>query len=210
MTDVLVFLASTGVIPVVVIDDPSRSPELAAALIEGGLPTAEITLRTLSAVESIRALAEVQGFVVGAGTIVSPAQVAQALEAGAAYVVSPGFSAAVSRECATLGVPLVPGVATPTELLMALDAGHEVVKFFPAGAAGGVPMLKALAAPFPSARFVPTGGISLATLPDYLAVPAVAAVGGTWIATRDAIASGDFATVAANAAAARAVVGETR
>jgi 2-dehydro-3-deoxyphosphogluconate aldolase / (4S)-4-hydroxy-2-oxoglutarate aldolase len=206
MTDVLAFLAATGVVPVVVIDDPARSEALAQALIAGGLPTAEITLRTPAALEAIRALADVPGFAVGAGTIVDPSQVTKALEAGATYLVSPGFSLAVSRECATLGVPLIPGVATPTELMAALDAGHQMVKFFPAGAAGGVAMLKALAAPFPSARFMPTGGISLASLADYLVVPAVAAVGGTWIASREAIATADFATVKSNATAARAVV----
>lgn len=210
MTDVLAFLAATGVVPVVVIDDPSKSEALAQALIEGGLPTAEITLRTPAALEAIRALADVPGFAVGAGTIVDPSQVTKALEAGATYLVSPGFSPAVSRECATLGVPLVPGVATPTELMAALDAGHQMVKFFPAGAAGGVAMLKAIAAPFPSARFMPTGGISLASLADYLVVPVVAAVGGTWIASREAIATADFATVKSNATAARAVVEEQR
>jgi 2-dehydro-3-deoxyphosphogluconate aldolase/(4S)-4-hydroxy-2-oxoglutarate aldolase len=210
MTDVLAFLAATGVVPVVVIDDPSKSEALAQALTEGGLPTAEITLRTPAALEAIRALADVPGFAVGAGTVVDPSQVAKALEAGATYLVSPGFSLAVSRECATLGAPLIPGVATPTELMAALDAGHQMVKFFPAGAAGGVAMLKALAAPFPSARFMPTGGISLASLADYLVVPAVAAVGGTWIASRDAIATADFAAVKSNATAARAVVDEQR
>jgi 2-dehydro-3-deoxyphosphogluconate aldolase / (4S)-4-hydroxy-2-oxoglutarate aldolase len=210
MTDVLAFLAATGVVPVVVIDDPSTSEALAQALIEGGLPTAEITLRTPAALEAISALADVPGFAVGAGTILDPSQVTKALEAGATYLVSPGFSPAVSRECATLGVPLVPGVATPTELMAALDAGHQMVKFFPAGALGGVAMLKALAAPFPSARFMPTGGISLASLADYLVVPAVAAVGGTWIASREAIATADFATVKSNATAARAVVEEQR
>lgn len=210
MTDVLAFLAATGVVPVVVIDDPTKVEALAQALIGGGLPTAEITLRTPAALEAVRLLASVPGFAVGAGTIVEPAHAARAVEAGARYLVSPGYSAAVSRECATLGVPLVPGVATPTELMAALDVGHSLVKFFPAGAAGGVPMLKALAAPFPMARFMPTGGISITSLADYLALPEVAAVGGTWIASRDAIAAGDFATVSANAAAARAVVEEKR
>ena len=210
MMDVLTFLASAGVVPVVVIDDPAQSAALAQALIEGGLPTAEITLRTPAALEAITALAAIPGFAVGAGTIVEPSQVTKALEAGATYLVSPGFSADVSRECSMLLVPLVPGVATPTELMSALDAGHELVKFFPAGAAGGVTMLKALAAPFPSVRFMPTGGITLALLADYLALPAVAAVGGTWIASREAIAAGDFATVKANASAARTVVEEKR
>ena len=210
MTDVLAFLAATGVVPVVVIDDPSKSEALAQALIEGGLPTAEITLRTPEALDAIKALAAVPGFAVGAGTIVEPSQVTKALQAGATYLVSPGFSVEVSRECSMLGAPLVPGVATPTELMSALDAGHELVKFFPAGAAGGVTMLKALAAPFPSVRFMPTGGITLALLAAYLALPAVAAVGGTWIASREAIAAGDFATVKANASAARTVVEEKR
>jgi 2-dehydro-3-deoxyphosphogluconate aldolase/(4S)-4-hydroxy-2-oxoglutarate aldolase len=122
--------------------------------------------------------------------------VEQAVAAGARYVVSPGFSAAVDRECRQLGVLLVPGVATATELQAALEAGRDVVKFFPAAAAGGAAMVAALSAPFPSARFVPTGGIGAAELGDYLRLTSVLAVGGTWLAPRDAVDSGDFERIA--------------
>ncbi len=148
--------------------------------------------------------------VVGAGTVLTPEQVDSAVAAGAEYIVSPGFSRAVSAECATLGVPLIPGAVTATEIMAALEAGHRLVKFFPAEASGGIPTLKALSAPFADVRFVPTGGITALTLDDYLRVPSVAAVGGTWIAPRDLLAAGDYASIAARAAHAVSIVGEER
>jgi 2-dehydro-3-deoxyphosphogluconate aldolase/(4S)-4-hydroxy-2-oxoglutarate aldolase len=135
-------------------------------------------------VDAIRVLSQLPEMVVGAGTVVNAAQVQAAVAAGAEYVVSPGFSREVSRECATLSVPLIPGVMTPTEVMVAVDAGHNVLKFFPAQAAGGAAMLRALAAPFPDVRFVPTGGIGASELADFLSIPAVMAVGGTWVAPR--------------------------
>ena len=203
-------LGAQGIVPVVVIDHADRAAALGAALVEAGLPSAEVTLRTPQALESIRALAAIPGFSVGAGTVVDPAQVEKALAAGAQYAVSPGFSAAVSRECATQGLPLIPGVLTPGEIQAALEAGHRVVKFFPAGASGGPPMLAALSAPFPGLLFMPTGGIDETSLPDYVRMPCVLAVGGTWIAPRAAIAAGDFGTVTMNAQRALAIVGEAR
>jgi len=203
-------LRATGIVPVVVIDEASQASALAGALAEGGLPSAEVTLRTPQALDAIRTLAAIPGFVVGAGTVVDPVQVEQALTAGAQYAVSPGFSAAVSRECALQGLPLIPGVVTPGEIQSALEAGHRVVKFFPAGASGGAPMLAALSAPFPELLFMPTGGIDETSLPDYLKMPSVLAVGGTWIAPRTAIAAGDFDAVTRNARRALAIVGETR
>jgi 2-dehydro-3-deoxyphosphogluconate aldolase/(4S)-4-hydroxy-2-oxoglutarate aldolase len=203
-------LGAAGIVPVVVIDDADRAPELGAALIEGGLPSAEVTLRTPHALDAIRALAAIPGFSVGAGTVVEPAQVARALEAGAQYAVSPGLSRAVSQECIAQGLPLIPGVVTPGEIMAALEAGHSVVKFFPAGASGGAPMLAALSAPFPGLLFMPTGGIDEASLPEYLRLPSVFAVGGTWIASRSAIAAGDFAAITALARNALTIARETR
>ena len=210
MNVILDRLGRLGVIPVVVLDDPASADALADALIKGGLPTAELTLRTPAALESIKALATHDDLLVGAGTVTSPYQAQAALDAGATYIVGPGFSTAVSRECATLGVPYIPGVVTPTEVLHALDAGWEVLKFFPAEAAGGIAMLTALSAPFGSARFVPTGGIAAQGLSAYLALASVHAVGGTWIAPRADLAARDFSAIAERAAQAVATVKECR
>lgn len=208
MTDTLTELASYGVVPVVTLDDPAHAANLADALAAGGLPSAEVTLRTPHALEALRALAQDPRMLVGAGTVVTPAQVEQAVTAGAKYIVSPGFLPSVSAECAALGVPLIPGTVTATEIMAAMDAGHTVVKFFPAAASGGIPVLKALSAPFAGVRFVPTGGIDASSLRDYLNVESVVAVGGTWIAPRDLIAAGDSAEITARAQAAAAIVKE--
>ena len=195
MTDVIDLLTAHRLVPVVVIDRTERALPLAEALSGGGLPSAEVTLRTPEALSAIAAMAAYPGFLVGAGTVVRPEQVEQAVSAGARYLVSPGYSAAVDRECRRLDVLLVPGVATATELQTALDAGRDVVKFFPAAAAGGAAMVAALSAPFPSARFVPTGGIGAADLADYLRLPTVLAVGGTWLAPRDVIDGAGFGAI---------------
>jgi len=204
--DVLELHAGHRLVPVVVVDRVDRALPLAEALSGAGLPSAEVTLRTPAAMAVISAMAAVPGFLVGAGTVVRPEQVEQALSAGARYLVSPGYSAAVDRECRRLDVLLVPGVATATELQTALDAGREVVKFFPAGAAGGAAMVAALSAPFPSARFVPTGGIGADDLAGYLRLPSVLAVGGTWLAPRDRVEAGDFEAVARATSAATTLV----
>jgi 2-dehydro-3-deoxyphosphogluconate aldolase/(4S)-4-hydroxy-2-oxoglutarate aldolase len=208
--DVVSFHAGHRLVPVVVVDHADRALPLAEALSGAGLPSAEVTLRTPAAMAVISAMAAVPGFVVGAGTVVRPEQVEQAVSAGARYVVSPGYSAAVDRECRRLDVLLVPGVATATELQTALDAGRSVVKLFPAAVAGGAAMVAALSAPFPSARFVPTGGIRAADLADYLRLPAVLAVGGTWLAPRDVIDAGDFDTIARETRAATSLVEQLR
>ncbi|PKQ27101.1 MAG: keto-deoxy-phosphogluconate aldolase [Actinobacteria bacterium HGW-Actinobacteria-4] len=210
MTDVYEFMGASSLVPVVVIENPADADALGSALEDGGLPSAEITLRTPGALTVIRELAERPGFVVGAGTVVRPKQVDDAVAAGASYIVSPGFSADVARECAIQRVPLIPGTVTATEIQMALDAGIEVMKFFPAGASGGAPVIKALSAPFPNVRFVPTGGITLDTLPDYLRIPAVLAVGGTWIAPRDIIAAQSFKEITQRVREALAVVEENK
>jgi 2-dehydro-3-deoxyphosphogluconate aldolase/(4S)-4-hydroxy-2-oxoglutarate aldolase len=206
VSDVLDPLAAHRLLPVVVVDRVDRALPLAVTLNDCGLPSAEVTLRTPAALSIISAMAALPGFVVGAGTVVRPEQAGQAVAAGARYLVSPGYSAAVDRECRLLDIPYVPGVATATELQTALDAGREVVKVFPAAVVGGPTLLAALSGPFPSVRFVPTGGIGPADLVDYLRLPAVLAVGGTWLAPPDVVASGDFARVARDTRAATAMV----
>lgn len=192
MKDVLDEITAARVLPVVVIDDPGSAPPLAAALKRGGLRCAEITLRTPAAEDSIRALAGDPDIVVGAGTVLSAAQAARAIDAGARFVVTPGFSLEVVRHCQARAVPVFPGTATATELMAALDAGIETVKFFPAGQLGGLATLKALAAPFTMMKFIPTGGVSAANLADYLAHPAVRAAGGSWMVASSLIRAGDF------------------
>jgi 2-dehydro-3-deoxyphosphogluconate aldolase/(4S)-4-hydroxy-2-oxoglutarate aldolase len=159
-------LLAHRVVPVVVIRDLAATLPLAEALASGGLPVAEVTFRTPVAVEAIRMLAAETELLVGAGTVIRAEQVDAAVEAGADFVVSPGFSSSVVLRCAELGVPAIPGVATATEVLAALDQGLAVLKYFPAEAIGGIPALKALSGPFPDVRFVPTGGVSPANLAD--------------------------------------------
>jgi len=201
-TDVL---GGHRIVPVVVLDDPASADALGAALVEGGLPVAEATFRTPGAAAVLRRLAENADLVVGAGTVLTDRQVDQALEAGARFIVSPGLSAVVVRRCQEAGVPVVPGVATATEVMQALDLGLDTVKFFPAEANGGLPTIKALAAAFPQVRFVPTGGITADTAPAYLAHPSVAAVGGSWMVAGDLLAAGRWDEVAARCAASTAL-----
>ncbi|MEV8511884.1 bifunctional 4-hydroxy-2-oxoglutarate aldolase/2-dehydro-3-deoxy-phosphogluconate aldolase [Dactylosporangium sp. NPDC051484] len=188
-------IAAGKVVPVVVLEEAAVAGRLADALVEGGLHCAEVTFRTAAAVDAIRRMAERPGMLVGAGTVLTAAQVDQAVDAGARFVVSPGFSAAVVRRCAEHGVPVFPGVASPSEIMQALDAGLDTVKFFPAEQLGGVPMVKALSAPFRSVRFIPTGGVNAGNVADYLAVPSVLAVGGTWMVAPDLLAARDWDAV---------------
>lgn len=181
MTTVLETLARHRVVPVVVADDVDVAGPLAEALTSGGLPLAEVTFRTPSAEEVLRRMAASPTMVVGAGTVLTPAQVERAVDAGAQFIVSPGLSRAVVERAIQLEIPVIPGVATPSDLMLAGELGLSLVKFFPAATLGGPAALKALAAPFAHMRFVPTGGITSATLSDYLALSVVAAVGGTWI-----------------------------
>ena len=210
MTEVVDFHAAHRHEPVVVIDRADRALPLAEALSSSGLPSAEVTLRTPAALSAIAAMAAHPGFVVGAGTVTRADQVAQAVSAGACYIVSPGYSAAVDRECRMQDVLLIPGVATATEVQTAVDSGRDVVKFFPAAAAGGAAMVAALSAPFPSVRFVPTGGIGAADLGQYLRLPSVLAVGGTWLAPRDLVDAGDVAAIARETRAAMSLVEQWR
>lgn len=180
-------------VPVVEITDPASAPDLGRALEAGGLPIVEVTFRTAGAAEAIRRLRDAcPDVVVGAGTILRPDQVDAALDAGAAFLVAPGLNPAVVAHAHERGAVMVPGVATATEIEAAASLGLDLVKFFPAEVAGGPRFLRAVAPVYPEIRFMPTGGISLANLPDYLAVPAVLACGGSWVAPRGHIADGAF------------------
>ncbi len=185
-------IARARVVPVVVVDDAAQGVLVASALRDGGLPVAEVTFRTAGARAAIEAIArEVPDVLVGAGTVVTAAQVDEAVDAGARFLVSPGLSAAVVRRAQELGVPVVPGVATPSDVIAALDLGLDVVKLFPANVVGGPAAVKAFSAPFPGLRFVPTGGVSAANLLDYLALPAVLAAGGSWMVDAALVRAGD-------------------
>ena len=206
MTDVTETIAAARLLPVVVLDDPAAAAPLAGALKRGGLRCAEITLRTPAAAEAIRIMARDPGIVVGAGTVLNAEQAARVIDAGARYVVTPGFSAQVVRRCQAASVPVFPGVATASELMAALDEGIETVKFFPARQLGGIATLNALAAPFRMMRFIPTGGITPDTLGDYLRHPAVLAVGGSWMVAPGLVAGGDFDEIARLTSEAVAIV----
>jgi 2-dehydro-3-deoxyphosphogluconate aldolase/(4S)-4-hydroxy-2-oxoglutarate aldolase len=197
------------VIPVVVIREEAVALPLAAALAAGGLPVAEVTFRTPAAADAIRAIATETDLLVGAGTVIRPDQVDAAVEAGAHFVVTPGFSEAVVRRCVELEVPVIPGVATATEVIAALDQGLSVLKLFPAEAVGGIPVLKGFAGPFPDVRFVPTGGVSAANMCAYLTLSNVAAVGGSWMVAPELIAAGDFDAIERLTAEAVALAVET-
>ncbi|SCG17480.1 2-keto-3-deoxy-phosphogluconate aldolase [Micromonospora echinofusca] len=199
---VVAAVGAARILPVVVLDAARDAAPLADALVRGGLRSAEVTFRTDAAAEAIRVMSERPDLLVGAGTVLTPDQVDRAVEVGARFVVTPGFSPQVVARCQERGVPVFPGVATGTEIQMALDAGLDTVKFFPAEQLGGVGMIKALAAPFRSVRFIPTGGVNTGNLADYLALPAVLAVGGTWMVAPDLIAAGRWDEVAARTAAA--------
>ncbi|MBV7248634.1 bifunctional 4-hydroxy-2-oxoglutarate aldolase/2-dehydro-3-deoxy-phosphogluconate aldolase [Streptomyces sp. MW-W600-10] len=194
------------VVPVVVLHDVADAVPLARALVAGGLPAIEVTLRTPAALESIRAMAaEVPGAVVGAGTVISPEHVRDTVDAGARFLVSPGWTDALLEAMKASGLPFLPGVSTTSEVVALLERGVREMKFFPAEAAGGTAYLKALSAPLPQARFCPTGGISLASAPSYLALPNVGCVGGSWMVPADAVAAKDWDRVARLAAEAAAL-----
>lgn len=207
MTSVLGLVSTSPVVPVVVIEEAADAVPLARALVDGGLPAIEVTLRTPAAPDAIRAIAEeVPEAVVGAGTVITPAQVRTAADAGARFLVSPGWTDQLLDAMRASGVPFLPGVSTTSEVVALLERGVPEMKFFPAEAAGGTAYLKSLASPLPQARFCPTGGIGLGNAPSYLALPNVACVGGTWMLPADAVAAKDWArvrTLATEAAALR-------
>ena len=193
------------VVPVLVIDDLAHAKLLAQALVAGGLPALEVTLRTPVALEAIRVMAEVPGGHVGAGTLLTPADVKAAKAAGATFGVSPGATPRILEACAEYGLPLLPGAATATEVMVLLELGYTVQKFFPAEQAGGAAFMKSIGSPIPQVSFCPTGGISLKNARDYLSLPNILCVGGSWVAPKEAMLRGDWAVITALAAEAAAL-----
>lgn len=195
--DLVAQLGQLGVIPVVKIDRAPLARPMAEALLAGGLPCAEITFRTRAAEDALQQIASAHPEVVlGAGTVLTLDQARRAVAAGARYIVSPGFDRKVVEWCLAENIPVMPGVATPTEIQMALDCGVSLLKFFPAEALGGIPLLEAIAAPFPDVRFVPTGGITADNLVEYLRRPMVHAVGGSWLVSAKLLNAEAFAEIA--------------
>ena len=193
MTDLIKKISDTGIIPVVKIDNAKDAVPLANALRKGGINCAEITFRTDAAEESIRLIHEAfPDMLIAAGTVLTPKQADKAIEAGATIIVSPGLNPTVVKHCNDKGYLIIPGICTPSELEQAMSLGLSYVKFFPAEAAGGVKMIKAMSAPYGAIKFMPTGGISVANVADYLNCKAVFACGGSWMVPADKIAEGKF------------------
>lgn len=200
--EVLSAIGSTRIIPVLTVDNVTDAHPVAMALLDGGLDILEVTLRTPAAIDSISAIAsDAPGMVVGAGSVTTAELAAAAIDAGAQFLVSPGFDDGVIRVASAHDTPVIPGIATPTEVMRAIAAGLDVVKLFPAEVLGGVAMIKALAAVWPALRFVPTGGVSAQLATDYLALPEVLAVGGSWMVPAAAVSQGDGAAISAAAQA---------
>lgn len=191
--------ALAPVIPVLVIDDASTAERLGEALVSGGLPVLEVTLRTEAALDAIRAMAKIAGGHVGAGTVLTREQVYRAKDAGASFAVSPGATETLIRACEDASLPLLPGAVTASEVMQANEYGYDMLKFFPAETSGGAPALKALAAPLPHITFCPTGGISPGNANSYLSLPNVICVGSSWVTPSAAVAEGDWAGIEARA-----------
>jgi len=209
--DVLKALSEIGVVPVIKLTDVSKAEKLAEALVAGGVPCAEVTFRAAGADEAIRRMrAACPELLVGAGTVLKVEQAEAALDAGAQFLVSPGTNPEVVRYTQSRGSIIIPGVMAPTEIEQALSLGLTTVKFFPAGQAGGVPMLKALSAPYSGVKFVPTGGVDLKNLASYLELPCVAAVGGTFMVTSALLDADDFDGITALCRAASVIVKTSR
>ena len=211
MKDSLNRFRSTGVVPVVVLDDAKDAIPTARALLTGGVDVMEITFRTAAAADSIKAVSEnCPDMLVGAGTVVTLDQCKQALECGAKFIVSPGFDPEVVSWCAERNVPVTPGCVTPTEIMAAMKLGLNVVKFFPAGVYGGLKAMKSLSAPFGGVKFIPTGGVDAKNLKEYLEAPFVHAVGGSWLCPKKEIAVGNFDAITALCREASEIVKEVR
>lgn len=194
--DIAAIAARAPVIPVLTIERAADAVPLARALVKGGLPVLEITLRTEAAMEALRRIAaEVRDAIVGAGTVLDAAQLEEAEQAGARFAVSPGCTPALAEAAARRGLPFLPGVQTVSEAMALAEKGFRLLKFFPADTSGGLGWLKAVAAPLASLRFCPTGGVNAETAPAYLALQNVACVGGSWVAPKDAVAAGDWARI---------------
>ncbi len=193
MNKVLNEIRKMGIVPVIKLDDPKDAKPLAKALIDGGLPCAEVTFRTQAAEESIRIMSQAYpDMLIGAGTVLTTDQVDKAVAAGAKFIVSPGLNPKLVKYCVDKNIPITPGCATPSEIETAIELGLEVVKFFPAEAAGGLPMIKSMAAPYTNMMFMPTGGINPANLNSYLDFPKVLACGGSWMVKDSYIKAGDY------------------
>jgi len=189
------------VIPVIVIDRVEDAVPMAEALVAGGLPVLEVTLRTPAALDALTAMKGVKGAVVGAGTVLDPAMLSSAIHAGAEFIVSPGLTDHLGKAAVASGIPFLPGTANAGDIMRGMDLGLSRFKFFPAATSGGIPALKALAGPFGQARFCPTGGISLATAPDWLALDAVLCVGGSWVVPSGPLDAAQIESLAGEAAA---------
>ena len=204
-------VAACGVVPVVVLEDAEQAVPTAKALLKGGINAMEITFRTSAAKASIEKVArEVPDMIVGAGTVVNVQQLHDAVEAGAKFIVSPGSDAEVIAEAIKLGVPITPGVVTPSEIMIGLKLGLKVFKFFSAENYGGLKTIKALSGPFPQIKILPTGGINQNNAAEYFKNPKILAVGGSWMCTKDMISSGDFDGITEKSAAATALFKEIR
>ncbi len=198
-------MRSASVIPVIAIDDPAHAVPLAKALVAGGIRVLEVTLRTEHGLQAIRDMSTVEGAIVGVGTLTQPHEFDAARDAGAVFGVSPGLTAAMIEAAKKSGLPLLPGVMTPSEVMAAREHGFKQLKLFPAVPAGGVGMLNAIAGPLPDVTFCPTGGISIETAPKFLACKNVACVGGSWLTPKDLVAAGDWAGITELAKAASAL-----
>ncbi len=193
MNSIINDIAAIGIVPVIKIDDPQNAVPLARALFDGGIPAAEVTFRTACAKEAIALIAKaLPDMLLGAGTVLTTKQADEAIEAGAKFIVSPGLNPTVVRHCVSKGIPIVPGCANPSDIEAALELGLDVVKFFPAEQAGGINMIKAMAAPYTNVKFMPTGGINPKNLMDYLSFPKVLACGGSWMVKEELINEGRF------------------
>ncbi len=193
MNEVLEKISKIGIVPVVVLDDAKDAKPLAEALVKGGLPCAEVTFRTAAAEESIRIMAsEFPEMLVGAGTVLTTEQVDRAVNAGAKFIVSPGLNPKIVKYCVDKGIPVTPGTANPSDVEQAIELGLEVVKFFPAEAAGGLNMIKSMASPYTQMKFMPTGGISAKNICEYLAFDKIIACGGSWMVKKDLVAAGKY------------------
>lgn len=211
MNEVLKKIQETGIIPVVVLNDAKDAAPLAKALCEGGLPCAEVTFRTEAAEESIRIMSrEFPEMFVGAGTVLTTEQVDRAVDAGAKFIVSPGLNPKVVKYCIEKGVPVTPGVCTPSEIEQAIELGLDVVKFFPAEPAGGLNMIKAMAAPYVGMKFMPTGGINPKNVREYLAYDRILACGGSWMVKGSLVEAGEFDKIRELAQEAVEIVKESR
>lgn len=198
-------VAAAPVIPVVVIEDAEHAVPMANALVAGGLPVIEVTLRTPAAMAAMAAIKEhVPGAIIGAGTVINVAQIDAVMEAGAVFAVSPGATDVLLTACAQKGLPILPGAATASETMKLLEGGYRFQKCFPAEPTGGVSYLKSLASPLPDAQFCPTGGVTPQSAPEYLALPNVVCVGGSWVTPKAAMASGDWSKIEALASEAAA------